>query len=107
MPSQMQLLFSSLVAFGLRAAVGVVFRRHAILSFCLTFALVLCIDLAGDYVHSGYPAITLHGIVVSLYIVRWPLLLFACLPALGGTLLATVTCRVISRRSSKPVGTAT
>jgi hypothetical protein len=107
MPWQMQLLFASLLAFGIGAAVGVVFRRHAILAFGVTFAVVLCVHLVGDYVRSGFPAITLHGIAVSLYIPRWPLLLFAFLPALGGTLFTLVGCRLISRRQRKPAGVAT
>ena len=103
----MQLLFASLLAFGIGAAVGVVLRRHAILAFCITFAVVLCVHLVGDYVRSGYPAITLHNVAVSLYVAAWPLVLFACLPALGGTLVAIVSCRLTSRRQRKPAGVAT
>jgi hypothetical protein len=98
MPLQMQLLLCGLVAFALGAGVGLAFRPHAVLSFCVTLLVVLCIHLAGDYVQSGYPPITAHGVAVSLYIAAWPLLLFACLPAFGGTLAALVGCRLLSRR---------
>jgi hypothetical protein len=102
----MQLLLAALLALGIGVVVGALFRRHAILAFCATFALVLCIHLAGDYVRSRYPAVTLHGVAVSFYLAPWPLLLFACLLALGGTLVGIVSCRRISGRQSKPLGGA-
>ena len=101
MTVQMELFLSSLFAFIVGAVVGVVCRRHAVLSFCLTLAVVLCVHLANDYVRSGYPRITAHGVAVSFYIAARPLLLFACLPALGGTLLALVGCRLLSRGQTR------
>jgi hypothetical protein len=99
----MEFVFITLFGFALGAAVGVVFRRNAILSLCVTIILVLCIHLTNDYMRSGFPPITPSGVAVSLGLAWWALVLFGLVPALMGALVAIVSFRLISRRQMNRV----
>lgn len=103
-PWQIVLFLNGLLCFAIGATVGFIFRRKVTLAFLVTTVLVLFIHLANDYIRSGFPRITLHGVAVSIYIAGVPLLLIGWLPAIGGAVLVMVGCRLVRRSRVRELG---
>ena len=87
-------------------AVGFILRRHIVLTVVLAPLIALFIPCAIDYVKAGFPLRTtlLQETVAGLLYAAGPLLVFVCLPALGGALLVVLRYRFVSSRGKKDLG---